>query len=433
MTSVGGERAGGRGPPVTTGVRLGLATLVAAHAGLHLLGAAEGLGWATVPQPEQVIGVGAGWAWLAAAVAMAGAAGVVAVGARWWWAVAALAAVTSQAVVLMSWQDAKAGTVVNVLLLVAAVSGCATSGPGSFDAQWQQRAGTALAAAPAPEMPVSEADLAALPDPLAAYLRQAGVVGEPRPHSLLATFSGRIRSGADQPWMPFTGRQVSTFGHSPTRLFLLHATRAGLPVTVLHVFDQGRATMRGKLLSVIPVLDASGPEMDRGETVTVFNDMVVLAPAALVSARVAWTSLSDRAVLGTFTNGTQVVSATLHFNAENELTDFVSDDRLRASRDGTAFTPQTWSTPVQAYAWFDGHRLPAEAVARGTPPNPKASSPTLSSSSRPSAMTRSPPRTRALRRRDRCHSAGEHRPGTSINTVAARDTKKGPPRPGRPL
>ena len=42
--------------------------------------------------------------------------------------------------------------------------------------------------------------------------------------------------------------------------------------------------MRAKALSVATVVDASGPEMDRGETVTVFNDLVVLAPGAIVDA-----------------------------------------------------------------------------------------------------------------------------------------------------
>ena len=140
---------------------------------------------------------------------------------------------------------------------------------------------------------------------------------------------------------------------------------------MLHVYDHGRATMRGKLLSLVPVLDASGPEMDRGETVTVFNDMAVLAPAALLSAPVVWEGLSDRQVRGTFTNGEQVVSATLHFNALHELVDFVSDDRLRASSDGTTFTPQTWSTPVERYGRFGGHWSAAVAVARWHAPAPE--------------------------------------------------------------
>jgi len=64
--------------------------------------------------------------------------------------------------------------------------------------------------------------------------------------------------------------------------FIIDATRSGLPVTVLHLYDGATATMRAKVLSVATVVDAAGPEMDRGETVTVFNDLMVLAPGAVV-------------------------------------------------------------------------------------------------------------------------------------------------------
>ena len=102
--------------------------------------------------------------------------------------------------------------------------------------------------------------------------------------SFSAQFHGRIRSGPDQAWMPFTGTQVNTFGPRPRRVFLMDATRSGLPVTVLHSFKDSTATMRVKVLSLFSVVDASGAEMNRGETVTVFNDLVVLAPAAIVDA-----------------------------------------------------------------------------------------------------------------------------------------------------
>ena len=46
---------------------------------------------------------------------------------------------------------------------------------------------------------------------------------------------------------------------------------------MLHLYDHTTATMRGKLLSVATVVDAADPEMDRSETVTVFNDLVVLS------------------------------------------------------------------------------------------------------------------------------------------------------------
>ena len=85
----------------------------------------------------------------------------------------------------------------------------------------------------------------------------------------------------------------------------------GLPVTVLHVYDHGKATMRGKLLSLVTVVSASGPVMDRAETVTLFNDLVVFAPAAIVDAPIRWTAVDDQHALGTLTYGDETVTARL--------------------------------------------------------------------------------------------------------------------------
>lgn len=111
--------------------------------------------------------------------------------------------------------------------------------------------------------------------------------------SFHARFHGRIRSAPDKAWMEFTGEQVNTFGANPRRLFLMDATMHGLPVTVLHAYDHGKATMRGKLLSLVTVVSASGPVMDRADTVTLFNDLVVFAPAAIADAPIRWTTVDD--------------------------------------------------------------------------------------------------------------------------------------------
>jgi len=274
----------------------------------------------------------------------------------WWWVVAVCAAAVSQFAIVSSWSDARVGTIVNVVLVLAAGYGFASLVPTSFHAQWRDQVEQALADFdPAPAV-VTEEDLADLPAPLAAYVRHSGAVGKPRVVSFYADFHGRIRAGPSQAWMPFTGKQVNTYGPRPQRAFIMDATRSGLPITVLHLFADTTATMRAKVLSAFNVVDASGPEMDRGETVTVFNDLVVLAPGAIVGAPVLWTAVDARHVRGDFTNGAQTVSAVLTFDAEHNLVDFVSRDRLRASADGKSFTQQPWSTPLTGHHVTGGHR-----------------------------------------------------------------------------
>jgi hypothetical protein len=113
--------------------------------------------------------------------------------------------------------------------------------------------------------------------------------------------------------------------------------------------------------------------MDRAETVTLFNDLCVLAPAALVDAYVTWTVLGPGRVHADFTRGPQTIGADLLFDEHDELVDFVSDDRLAGSSNGRTFTPRRWSTPLTDYRPVDGRRLATHGDARWGGPHPQES------------------------------------------------------------
>jgi len=81
--------------------------------------------------------------------------------------------------------------------------------------------------------------------------------------------------------MEFHAEQYNFYLGIPSRLFFMDATMKGLPVDVFHRFVGSAATFRVRLLSLITMVSAKGPVMDRGETVTLFNDMCVLAPSLL--------------------------------------------------------------------------------------------------------------------------------------------------------
>jgi hypothetical protein len=222
------------------------------------------------------------------------------------------------------------------------------TGPTSFAAEYERLATAELALGHRPGQ-VTEVDLAPLPPPVARFLRATGAVGAPRISNFRATIHGRIRSDVGQRWMPFTGEQVNRYGPVPSRLFHITARMRGAPVDVLHSFIGEAATMRVRALSIVPIVDARGQEMNRSETVTIFNDMCVLAPAALVDADIAWEPVDDRTARGDYTRLGQVVGATLYFDDQDRLIDFVSDDRFRSSGDGSEFTSQRWSTPLCGY------------------------------------------------------------------------------------
>jgi len=102
--------------------------------------------------------------------------------------------------------------------------------------------------------------------------------------------------------------------------------------------------------------------MNQGETVTVFNDLCVMAPGALIDERITWEEVDDYTVVGHYHNDDIVVSASLFFNEAYQLINFVSDDRYM-SETGQTYELVRWSTPIENYGNFNGFNLPKEAKA----------------------------------------------------------------------
>ena len=226
-------------------------------------------------------------------------------------------------------------------------------GPRSFRREYERLARAGLDAR-ASHGVVGERDLSTVPEPVARFLRVTGAVGGPRVANFHAAIHGRIRSGPQSPWMSFTGEQFNAYRAVPSRLFLITASMRGLPAEVLHRFIGTDATMRVRALSMFPIIDARGAEMNRSETVTILNDMCVFAPAALLDADVVWEPVDDRSARVTFDRLGESVSAVLHFDERGLLVDFVSDDRYRSSADGSTFTRERWSTPLAHSRTPDG-------------------------------------------------------------------------------
>lgn len=150
------------------------------------------------------------------------------------------------------------------------------------------------------------------------------------------------------------------------RLFFIEATMMGMPAIGLHAYVGDAASMDVRALGLVPVAEGHGAEMTQAETVTLFNDLAVLAPGALAALPIAWTELAPDRVRGEFTNAGHTVSAELIFGEDGMLRDFVSDDRAREV-DG-AFAEARWSTPLSAPRDFGGLRIASRGEARWTPP-----------------------------------------------------------------
>lgn len=334
------------------------------HGLIHLMGFAKAYAFAELPQLRLPISPQAGALWLVSALLFVATGVCVFALPRWWWALGACALVVSTAVIWSSWADAKVGAVANVVVLVAVVAGAAMNGPTSLRAQYDRDVGAAAQAVRLQAVPVvTEADLAPLPTLVQRYLRTAGVVGHERVRSFRVRMHGRIRSGPDARWIPMQAEQHN-FVHEASRHFYLTASMFLAPIDGYHRFVGPDATMLIKAMGLVPVARNVGPEMAQAETVTVLNDMCLMAPATLIDKAITWETLDAHTVRATFTRGPHVARGDLVFNDQGELVNFWSDDRRQAPPDGGPMRPVRWSTPVRNYRSYGAFRLSGGGEAR---------------------------------------------------------------------
>jgi hypothetical protein len=262
------------------------------------------------------------------------------------------------------------------ILIVATLAGLLLASPllvrvldmraSSFRSRFS-RDRDALLARPMRATPsVTESDLAGLPVLMQAYLRRVGAVGRPRVRNLRLTFSAQMRNDAASAWMRSTATQYESFD-PPARLFYMNASRTGIPFDVLHRYVDGAATFQVRIASLISMVDKSGPVLAKAETVTLMNDIVVFAPAAVLDLPFSWRASSAHTVDATFTNASYTVTATLMFDDNGDLVGFLSNDRTQESASGSRSFP--WSTPISDYRVVDGIRVGAHGDANWIEPS----------------------------------------------------------------
>jgi hypothetical protein len=282
-----------------------------------------------------------------------------------WTYFALIAVVLSQILIISNWQEAKFGTIANVLILIMTIIGFFQI---KFKNEYKNEVKIGLEESKNLQKTLlNEAEIAYLPAPVQKYIRYTGCIDKPIVNNFRVDFVGKIRDHAKPVWMQLTSEQYN-FIKTPTRLFYLDATMKGLPVGGFHSFKNGKAYMDIRLLSIFKVEYQSGAVMDTSETVTFFNDMCVMAPGALTDKRIEWLEVVGNRVKASFSNNGITISAWLYFNEKGEMVNFTSEDRSALGENGEIIKLK-WSTPLRDYKPINGYKLASYAETIYTYPD----------------------------------------------------------------
>lgn len=252
--------------------------------------------------------------------------------------------------------------IIGMLLILIFVIGLSFYKSGDIYRSYRAGVSKRLTGAAASDNVVlTEQDIAHLPTPVKKYLAYTGVIGREKVRNFRISFEGEMKLDPKRDWIKVKTEQYNFFD-SPARFFLIRTVFMGLPVIGLHSYTDEMARMLIKVLGLATVLDSHGPEMRVSDTITLFNDMCLMAPATLIDRSIIWEPVDPLIVKATYENLGCRITATLYFNEKGELVNFISDDRYMIGLDNVPRKAR-WATPVADYRDFGGVKLGATAEA----------------------------------------------------------------------
>jgi hypothetical protein len=343
-------------------IRIIFAFIVVVHGLIHLMGFANEWQLAEIEQltGKTLIPLSGGSAkvagllWLlATGIFIVAAAGYL-MGKEWWWMLAFAGVLLSQLLIILYWQDAKAGTLSNIIILAVALFSYA---PWSFDRQVDKELEAFLPDSISQQREtVTPSMMVGLPSIVQQWLIRTGVAGRPVIQTAYLRQRGQLRTKPDGKWMPVTAVQYTRVDNPG---FLWRARiEAG---SFMHIsgrdkYEDGRGHMLIKLMSLIPVADAKGEKIDQGSMLRYLGE-VVWAPTAALSRYLSWEEIDERTAKVTMTYKGISASGIFRFDAEG---DFVSFEAERYYDRDDDYTLETWVVSASDYATFDGIRVPVD-------------------------------------------------------------------------
>ncbi|MCB0668452.1 MAG: hypothetical protein KDC80_21655 [Saprospiraceae bacterium] len=329
-------------------LRIIFSILLILHGLIHLLGSARAFDLYELPLLNRSISKPWGLLWLLVSLLFIITASLFMKRQSGWIQIGFASLILSQLLLVVNWQEAKYGTIINVIFTIILVL---NFGQHQFKKKWTTDVLLHLNGAVSNTEILTNSDIQHLPAVVQKYLHYCQVIDKPKVRNFKVVMEGQMRN-KQRDFFPFRSVQYN-FLEGPSRLFFMEGKMLGLAVPGYHRYVDARASMKISLFGIIPIVNLSGDTLDRTETVTLLNDICLMAPGALIDERITWKTLNDSTVLATFFVDPHRVSAELHFDPQGKLINFVSYDRTEVGD----MVRYPFHTPIHAYTKFDQFNL----------------------------------------------------------------------------
>lgn len=272
---------------------------------------------------------------------------------EWWPYVGLIAVFLSQVLIIVFWKDAKFGTIANIVILMASLTGY---GELQFNRMVGNETQEILKNLNL-EYPIQikEDGIKHLPTIVQKWLISSGVLENDRAVSVRLFQEGEMKTSPDGKWMPFTASQYfNCFNPS----FVWRTRVKPLPLTFMNGRDKlinGEGEMLIKLFSMITVGNERGNEKINTASMQRYLAEMCWFPSVAINDYIGWEAIEPTTAKAILTIGGKSVSGIFNFSSEGEMLSFETERYYGSGKDAVL---EKWLIEMVDYKKFDGIKIP---------------------------------------------------------------------------
>ncbi|MFN3874059.1 MAG: DUF6544 family protein [Ignavibacterium sp.] len=333
--------------------------VIVVHALIHLLGFLKSFQFAEINQLTQHISKPMGILWLIAIVLLLLSAILFITEKDIWWQPAFAGVLISQILIILFWQDAKFGTIPNVIILLVAIVAFAN---WSFNRDVNKEIDEMLSNTTKDKKEIlTEEKISHLPILIQKWLKSSGAVGKEMIHSVYLKQRGQMKMKPEQEnWYNAQAEQWFTVDN-PAFIWKVKVDMMPLVFfTGRDKFSDGKGNMLIKILSLINVVNSYGNEKINQSTLQRYLGETIWFPTAAVNPYIKWEEIDSLTAKATMTYKGTTGSALFFFNENGDCIKFSAMRYMEAEKDSQL---KEWVITFDEYKTYNGIKIPVKGKA----------------------------------------------------------------------
>lgn len=272
---------------------------------------------------------------------------------RKWVYIAFMAVFVSQILIILAWNDAKFGTVTNIIILLVSISAFVTD---RFNIRVEKESKQILQNIKAENLPISsENDILHLPKILQKWIINSGAIGKPKVQTVRLKQVGTMRTKKNSKWIPFEATQYFNV-ENPS--FVWKTKVAAMPLINMigrDKLEDGKGEMLINLAGLIPVVKkADNPKINSGAMLRYLAE-ICWFPSAALNNYLSWEIMNSNSAKATFIHKGQSVSGIFSFNDQGCFIAFEGERYYGGNKNSQL---ETWRITAEDYKVFHDIKIP---------------------------------------------------------------------------